>query len=146
MEKLQNKQKNVEDKKNSTETFGAKKITDIALAVVEKSEAEKEVNSILNNLSNNISENALDPADFYANFGSNAPASTDTSGSSGGGSGVSSDSSLPEAQETMEEAFEETFNWLERRIKNLQRLFDKWLKQAESALTGQFINKYYKKA
>lgn len=146
LEKLQNKQKNVEDKKNSTETFGAKKITDIALAVVEKSEAEKEVNSILNNLSNNISENALDPADFYANFGSNAPASTDTSGSSGGGSGVSSDSSLPEAQETMEEAFEETFNWLERRIKNLQRLFDKWLKQAESALTGQFINKYYKKA
>lgn len=51
-------------------------------------------------------------------------------------------------EETKEEkeAFEEIFDWIERRIKNFQRKFDKWLNQAETALTSGFITKYYKKA
>lgn len=51
-------------------------------------------------------------------------------------------------EETKEEKeqFEEIFDWIERRIKNFQRKFDKWLNQAETALTSGFITKYYKKA
>lgn len=51
----------------------------------------------------------------------------------------------PDAKDA-EKPFEQFFNWLERRLKNLQRVFDKWIKQAETALTGKMINKYYKKA
>ena len=44
------------------------------------------------------------------------------------------------------EQFEEVFDWIERRIQKFQRLFDKWIKQAETAVTSGFITKYYKKA
>ena len=141
---------NVEEAKNAKNLTGIAKIRGIRLAELEQKAAQKEVDNISKNL--NI-ENSFNPADFLANFGGNAPAAADTSGSSSGSSGGGSSagsspagSSAPEAQETMEEAFEETFNWLERRLKNLQHIFDKWIKQAEAALTGRFINKYYKKA
>lgn len=146
---LQTANTSVENAKNAKNVTGIAKIRDIRLAEAEQRAAQKEVDNLTKNLKNNLTENALDPTDFHANFGGNAPAATDTSGSSGGGSSAGSSpagSSAPEAQETMEEAFEETFNWLERRLKNLQHIFDKWIKQAEAALTGRFINKYYKKA
>lgn len=44
------------------------------------------------------------------------------------------------------DAFKEVFDWIERRIKYFQNKFDKWLKQAETALTSNFVEKYYKKA
>lgn len=50
------------------------------------------------------------------------------------------------AKEETTKDFSETFDWIERRIKKFQRAFDKWLKQAETAVTSGFINKYYKKA
>lgn len=51
-----------------------------------------------------------------------------------------------ETAEEIEEVSEEIFDWIERRIQKFQRLFDKWVKQAETALTSGFITKYYKKA
>jgi len=53
---------------------------------------------------------------------------------------------VSEKAEEEKEAFEEIFDWIERRIKNFQRKFDKWLNQAETAVTSGFITKYYKKA
>ncbi|WP_300647786.1 phage tail tape measure protein [uncultured Bacteroides sp.] len=50
------------------------------------------------------------------------------------------------AKEEMEKEFSEVFDWIERRIKKFQRSFDKWVKQAETAVTTNFVNKYYKKA
>ena len=51
-----------------------------------------------------------------------------------------------EAKDEAKDATEEIFDYIERRIKRLQAAFDKWLKQAETALTSGFITKYYKKA
>lgn len=51
-----------------------------------------------------------------------------------------------EKEKEEKEATEEIFDWIERKIKRLQAAFDKWLKQAETALTSGFITKYYKKA
>lgn len=53
---------------------------------------------------------------------------------------------IEEAKDEAKDATAETFNWLERKIKRLQAALDKWLKQAETALTSGFITKYYKKA
>ena len=61
----------------------------------------------------------------------------------------SSDSATKDIKKTTKEAKEATeefFDWIERRIKRFQALFDKWIKQAETAVTSGFINKYYKKA
>lgn len=38
------------------------------------------------------------------------------------------------------------FNWIERRIKKFQTKFDRWLNQAETALTSNFVSKYYEYA
>ena len=51
-----------------------------------------------------------------------------------------------EKAEEEKEAFEEVIDWIERRIQKFQKLFDKWIKQAETAVTSGFITKYYKKA
>ena len=58
---------------------------------------------------------------------------------------TTSDSPSHAAREA-KEATEEIFDWIERRIKKFQAAFDKWIKQAETAVTSGFINKYYKKA
>lgn len=63
-----------------------------------------------------------------------------------GGSGGSSDTGSNNSSQETTKDFSETFDWIERRIKKFQRAFDKWLKQAETAVTSGFINKYYKKA
>ena len=44
------------------------------------------------------------------------------------------------------ELTEELLDWIERRVKKLQRFFDRWVKNAETALTSDFITKYYNKA
>lgn len=54
--------------------------------------------------------------------------------------------SVKDAADDTKEQFEEVFDWIERRIEKFQRLFDKWVKQAETAVTSGFITKYYKKA
>ena len=53
---------------------------------------------------------------------------------------------IEEAKDETKDANEEILDWLERKIKRLQAALDKWLKQAETALTSGFITKYYKKA
>lgn len=65
--------------------------------------------------------------------------------SSGGSSGSGNSSDKNKKEETKKE-FDETYDWIERLIKRLQRAFDKWVGQAETALTSGFIAKYYKKA
>lgn len=44
------------------------------------------------------------------------------------------------------ELTEEFLDWIERRVQKLQRFFDRWVKNAETALTSGFITKYYNKA
>ncbi len=51
-----------------------------------------------------------------------------------------------ETAEQAKEVSEEVFDWIEKRIEYFKRKFDKWIKQAESAVTSGFITKYYKKA
>ena len=51
-----------------------------------------------------------------------------------------------EAAEQVKEASEEVFDWIEKRIESFKRKFDKWIKQAETAVTSGFVTKYYKKA
>lgn len=55
-----------------------------------------------------------------------------TNGSGGGGG-------------SSEKEFSQLFDWIERRIKHFQTQFDRWLKQAETALTSSKIEKYYNK-
>lgn len=62
-------------------------------------------------------------------------------GSGGSGSGGSGSK-----KEEAKKEFSELFDWIERRIKKFQRSFDKWVSQAETAVTSGFVNKYYKKA
>ncbi len=69
-----------------------------------------------------------------------APAASPKNRNTQGGTNKSSNKQ-PEKKE-----FKESFNWLERFIKRLQSSFDKWLAQAETALTGGFLNIYYRKA
>lgn len=69
-------------------------------------------------------------------------ASNSSASNANGDTGSASSPSSKDA----EKPFEQFFNWLERRLKNLQRKFDKWIKQAETALTKKTINRYYKKA
>lgn len=66
--------------------------------------------------------------------------------SNGKKSGKEITDTIEEATDEAKDATEEIFDWIERRIKRLQAAFDKWLKQAETALTSGFITKYYKKA
>lgn len=53
---------------------------------------------------------------------------------------------IEETTEDTKDATEEIFDWIERKIKRLQNAFDKWINQAETAITSGFITKYYKKA
>lgn len=53
---------------------------------------------------------------------------------------------VKETAEQAKEVSEEVFDWIEKRIEYFKRKFDKWIKQAESAVTSGFITKYYKKA
>ena len=57
-----------------------------------------------------------------------------------------SNDAAKEKAEEEKELFEEVIDWIERRLKNFQRKFDKWVKQAETAVSGKFITRYYKKA
>ena len=70
----------------------------------------------------------------------NAPGTSPQKAPTTGGSTKSPDKQ-PEKKE-----FKESFNWLERFIKRLKSSFDKWLAQAETALTNGFLNIYYQKA
>ncbi len=82
----------------------------------------------------------FDLANIGTDFGGNYSPKSSVGSS---GSGNSSDKNKKE--ETKKE-FDETYDWIERLIKRLQRAFDKWVGQAETALTSGFIAKYYKKA
>lgn len=57
----------------------------------------------------------------------------------------SSEIAEEEAKEE-KEITEEFLDWIERRVQKLQRYFDRWIKNAETALTSGFITKYYNKA
>lgn len=93
----------------------------------------------------NKSENAknqlkLDYSTINTNYSNNYPPNFSSNNSTPNVSG--SDDSL----EDTKDKFEEFFDWIERRVKKFQGLVDKWLKQAETAITGKFIDIYYKKA
>lgn len=58
----------------------------------------------------------------------------------------SKDSTSDKSKEDTKKEFSELFDWIERRIKKFQTSFDKWIKQAETAVTSGYVDKYYKKA
>lgn len=72
--------------------------------------------------------------------------STGYSPKGSGGSGGSGSGGSGSKKEEAKKEFSELFDWIERRIKKFQRSFDKWVSQAETAVTSGFVNKYYKKA
>ena len=41
---------------------------------------------------------------------------------------------------------EEVFDWIERKVKKLQRLFERWTNNAEKTLSASFVGKYYNTA
>ena len=69
-----------------------------------------------------------------------------TSSNAFNGSRNNTKKEIEEKEKEEEEKFEEIFDWIERRVKNFQTKFDRWIKQAETALTRGFIAKYYKEA
>ena len=81
--------------------------------------------------------------DFMHTIGSSLTSSSSHTNSS---AAKASETAARDSAKKTQEAFSQLFNWLERRVKNLQGVFSKWLKQAETALTARFITKYYKRA
>ena len=53
---------------------------------------------------------------------------------------------IDETTEDIEEASEEIFDWIERRVKKLQRLYDRWISNAEKTFSTTFINKFFSHA
>lgn len=56
------------------------------------------------------------------------------------------DSTTKDNSNKSKEVVENLFDWIERRIKKFQTKFERWLGNAETALTDGFIEKYYNKA
>ena len=97
-----------------------------------------------------------------AHFKGTIPAYNGNGGYTGGGQGVIGSNSkydktvnnstrnnvkdVEEEKEEEKEITEEFLDWIERRVQKLQRYFDRWIKNAETALTSDFIIKYYNKA
>lgn len=100
----------------------------------QKDAAQKKVDNLLSQLSPTIPINW--PASSYPSTGASP---------SYPGAGASP-SALPSTPEPQEPPFEKLFDWIEKRTESLKRKFDKWLAQAESALTNTTIRLYYKKA
>lgn len=100
----------------------------------QKDAAQKKVDNLLSQLSPTIPINW--PASSYPSAGASP---------SYPGAGASP-SALPSTPEPQEPPFEKLFDWIEKRTESLKRKFDKWLAQAESALTNTTIRLYYKKA
>lgn len=53
---------------------------------------------------------------------------------------------IDETTEEVEEASEEIFDWIERRVKKLQRLYDRFINNAEKTFSTTFIAKFFKQA
>ena len=96
----------------------------------------------------NVSGKAFSGGDTYTNYNqgrkikdwSGNPANPDNNKPKS-----NSDAKEEEVKEE-KELTEELLDWIERRVKKLQRFFDRWVKNAETALTSDFITKYYNKA
>lgn len=67
-----------------------------------------------------------------------------TGGSNARGKGQSEKGK--DKKEETKKQFSEVFDWIERRVKKFQKSFDRWVKQAETAVTSGAVNRYYKKA
>lgn len=53
---------------------------------------------------------------------------------------------IDETTEDIEEASEEIFDWIERRVKKLQRLYNKWISNAEKTFSTKFVDKFFSHA
>ncbi len=110
-----------------------------SLAEAQKPHVEQQIEDYLEKIKQGIASTKLNPSDYYAHYGggSATKAAVDKANKSG-----------KDAKEKKEDIkqFEKVIDHIERRIQKFQRLFDKWIKQAETAVTSGFITKYYKKA
>lgn len=118
----------------------------------QKDAAQKKVDNLLAQLSPTIAINWPAPSSSsagaspsYPNTGGSPSYPSAGASPSYPGAGASP-SALPSTPEPQEPPFEKLFDWIEKRTESLKRKFDKWLAQAESALTNTTIRLYYKKA
>lgn len=56
------------------------------------------------------------------------------------------DKDVDEKTDEAKDKSEEVFDWIERKVKKLQRLFERWTNNAEKTLSASFVGKYYNTA
>lgn len=56
------------------------------------------------------------------------------------------DKAIEDTTDETKDKSEEVFDWIERRVKKLQRLFERWTNNAEKTLSASFVGKYYNTA
>lgn len=56
------------------------------------------------------------------------------------------DKDVDEKTDEAKDKSEEVFDWIERKVKKLQRLFERWTNNAEKTFSKDLVGKYYKKA
>lgn len=56
------------------------------------------------------------------------------------------DKAIEDTTDEAKDKSEEVFDWIERRVKKLQRLFERWTNNAEKTLSTSFVGKYYNTA
>lgn len=56
------------------------------------------------------------------------------------------DKDVDEKTDEAKDKSEEVFDWIERKVKNLQRLFERWTNNAEKTFSKDLVGTYYKKA
>lgn len=56
------------------------------------------------------------------------------------------DKAIEDTTDEAKDKSEEVFDWIERRVKKLQRLFERWTNNAEKTLSASFVGKYYNTA
>lgn len=143
------------DKKKYAQYPGAQYRPDtssVSTTKIQKDLAQKRTNDLLAQLSPTIAINWPAPSSSsagaspsYPNTGGSPSYPSAGASPSYPGAGASP-SALPSTPEPQEPPFEKLFDWIEKRTESLKRKFDKWLAQAESALTNTTIRLYYKKA
>lgn len=56
------------------------------------------------------------------------------------------DKAIEDTTDEAKDKSEEVFDWIERKVKKLQRLFERWTNNAEKTLSASFVGKYYNTA
>lgn len=150
LNRLQGIQSHIDTAEKNKNITGPNKEIYLKYLQSQKKDANQTAGSLINQLKNN---DAANPAPFMPNYGgkpqapgSGNPAPDGSTSSPGASGGYQPQDPATEQPEIEEQPFEKIIDWIERRMESLKRKFDKWINQAETALTKGFVAKYYKKA